>query len=123
MFAAAEGHQVRTRSDEGIQVEGRRHLCRGIDEYRKAVTMRNFHIFREREHTLIHARLVIHGGGSAGDRGRYFVREGVITKSDFNKSSTAGSYRVIVIVAMRAMDDELVRHSIGIGQTIHAIHV
>src|SRR5882724_9308206 len=112
MFAPAEGHQIRTGSDESIQVEGGRHLRRGIHQYRKAMAMGNFHILIKRKHALMHARLVVHGDGSAGDRGFDFVRESVITESDFNESSAAGSYGVIVIIAMRAMDDELVRHSI-----------
>ena len=45
MFAPAEGHQVRTRADERIQVECRRHFRRCIHQYRKAEAMRNFHVF------------------------------------------------------------------------------
>src|SRR5438445_13683147 len=52
MFPPAECDQVRTCADESFQVEGWRHLGRSIHQYRKAVAMRNFHIFIHRKHAL-----------------------------------------------------------------------
>lgn len=123
MFAAAESDEVRTGCNECSQVRGGRQLRRGINQHGKPMAVGNRGVLFERQCALIRSRLVIHCRSASGDGRLHLVGKSVVFKPNFDEFRAGGPNRMVIVVPVRAMHDEFVRHAGGIGQLVHAIHI
>src|SRR5207248_8719659 len=113
MLASAEGDQVGAGGHKSFQIPSWWKFGGRIHDDRKLMLMRYRCKLIQRQATAFSASLIKQGRGSRPNGVLDLIGKSVVVETHLHKARTSRPQRVVVVVPMRAVQDDLILHSAG----------